>query len=263
MECSEPGTRIRRPRKRDASYDVRMAERPVSARVAELVAHHQALHDPQREPRNRLPWLRELRRWQAQRLRTSFARFLADPDQRPAAEFFLTDVYGDHDFARRDADIAKVMPMMARLLPATLLETIAAGIELGALTHALDLDMAEALQTLAPRRKKLDDELYAEAYRSVADPARRKRQIELIGRVGQGLAKAVGTAGVAMLLRLSRGPARAAGLSELQGFLERGFSSFGDLDDPSGFIDEIVADESRVSKRLFKGDPDPFRTDDD
>ena len=29
--------------------------------------------------------------------------------------FFLTDVYGDHDFSRRDANVAKVMPMMQRL----------------------------------------------------------------------------------------------------------------------------------------------------
>jgi hypothetical protein len=235
-----------------------MAQRPAATRLASLVAAHQALHDADREPRNRLPWLRELRRWQAQRLRISFARFLADPAQRPAAEFFLSDVYGDHDFARRDADIAKVMPMMQRLLPATLLDTIAAGIELGTLTHALDLDMAQTLQRLAPRRKRLDAELYASAYREVGQQERRARQIELIGRVGNGLARAVKTGGVATLLRLARGPARAAGLSELQGFLERGFSSFGLLADPAGFIDEIVADERDVSRRLFAGVPDPF-----
>lgn len=246
-----------------AAYHGGMAARSASSRIAELIAAHQALHDMDREPRNALPWLRELRRWQAQRLRISFARFLADPLQRPAAEFFLSDVYGDHDFARRDADIARVMPMMQRLLPATLLDTIAAGIELGTLTHALDLEMADALQRLAPRRKRLDAQLYAQAYEAVGLKDKRERQIELIGQVGNGLARAVGTGGVSTLLRLARGPARAAGLSELQGFLERGFGSFGLLDDPAGFIDEIVADERRVSRRLFAADPDPFRTDDD
>lgn len=235
-------------------------QRPAAARLAELVAAHQALHDVDREPRNALPWLRELRRWQAQRLRGSFARFLADPSQRPAAEFFLSDVYGDHDFARRDADIARVMPMMQRLLPASLLDTIAAGIELGTLTHALDLEMAETLQALAPRRKRLDAPLYAQAYLAVGRKPQRARQIELIGQVGNGLARAVKTGGVSTLLRLARGPARAAGLSELQGFLERGFGAFGLLEDPGGFIDGIVADERRVSRRLFADDPDPFGT---
>lgn len=241
------------------AYDRRMADDSAASRIAALVANHQRLHDPDQEPRNRLPWLRELRRWQAQRLRESFARFLQDPAQRPAAEFFLSDVYGDQDFAQRDADIARVMPMMQRLLPESLLDTIAAGIELGTLTHALDLDVAEALQGLASRRKRLDAELYARAYRDVGDQARRKRQIALIGKVGRGLARAVSTGGVALLLRISRGPARAAGLSALQGFLERGFDAFGQLQDANGFIEAIVADEAAVSRRLFAEDPDPFR----
>lgn len=236
-----------------------MPSRSSSARIAGLLSLHQALHDPEREPRNRLPWLRELRRWQAARLRASFARFLQDPAQRPAAEFFLSDVYGDHDFARRDADIARVLPTMQRLLPGFLLETVAAGIELGALTHALDLEVGEALGRIAPRRRRLDAALYAEAYREAGDPKRRGRQIELIGEVGAGLATALRTPGVAMLLRLSRGPARAAGLSELQGFLERGFAAFGALGDAEAFIGGIVADERAVSRRLFAGDPDPFR----
>lgn len=239
-------------------YHVPMPEMPLATRIVELIERHRQLNDPVREPRNGLDWLPVLRRWQAERLRASFAGFLEDPGQRPAAEFLLTDIYGDRDFTQRDADIARVMPMMQRLLPAPLLETIAAGIELGALTHALDLDMAAVLERLAPRRRVLDAALYAQAYREVGGKARRDRQIALIGQVGRGLGSALRTHGVATLLRLARGPARAAGLSELQGFLERGFEAFAALDDPVGFIDGIVADERRVSRRLFAGDPDPF-----
>ena len=235
-----------------------MPGKPLAARIVDLIERHRQLNDPVREPRNDSDWLPELRRWQAERLRSSFAGFLEDPGQRPAAEFFLTDIYGDRDFTQRDADIARVMPMMQRLLPAPLLETIAAGIELGALTHALDLDMAEALGRLAPRRRVLDAALYAQAYREVGGKARRDRQIALIGQVGRGLGSALRAHGVATLLRFARGPARAAGLAELQGFLERGFAAFGALDDPVGFIDGIVADERRVARRLFAGDPDPF-----
>jgi hypothetical protein len=228
-------------------------------RLAAQLALHQALHDPAREPRNRLRWLPELRRWQAARLRRSFAHFLQDPGRRPAAEFFLTDVYGDHDFTRRDADIARVLPMMRRLLPQALLDTVADAIELGALTHALDLDMAESLEALAPRRRRLDDALYAEAYRKVGGPARRKRQVALIGRVGRGFGAALRMRGVAALLAFSRGPAKLAGLTELQAFLERGFAAFESLGDVEGFIAEIERDEAAVSQRLFGGDPDPFR----
>ena len=231
---------------------------PLIERLGRRLTWHQALHDPRREPRNRLRWLPLLRQWQATRLEHDFRHFLHDPQREAAARFFLTDVYGDHDFSRRDANVAKVLPMMQRLLPAAVLGTVADGIELGALTHALDLRMAEALQQLAPERRQLDAELYAKAYRQVGHVRLRGHQIDLISAVGQGLARAVRTPGVSLLLRLSRGPAKASGLSELQGFLERGFSAFAALGDGKAFLQDIEASEREVARRLFAGDPDPF-----
>ena len=64
----------------------------------------------------------------------------------------------------------------------------------------------------------------------------RRHQIDLIAEVGVGLARAVKTPGVATLLKLSRGPARATGLGELQGFLERGFAAFAALGDGKAFV---------------------------
>ena len=229
-----------------------------SDRLGRELARHQALHDPAREPRNALPWLPELRRWQAGRLQRSFDHFLHDPRRAPAAGFFLSDVYGDRDFRRRDADIARVIPMMRRLLPARLLVTVADAIELGALTQELDLGMAQALADIAPRRRRLDTPLYGRAYRELGRAQARERQIALIGAVGRGFARALHMPGVAKLLALSRGPARLAGLAELQGFLERGFAAFESLDDPDAFVAEIERDERRASARLFAGDPDPF-----
>lgn len=232
---------------------------PLIDRLGRRLAWHQALHDAALEPRNNLRWLPILRQWQAKRLEESFEHFLYDPQRRAAALFFLTDVYGDHDFSRRDANVAKVLPMMQRLLPAAVLGTVADGIELGAVTHALDLRMAEALQRLAPTRKRLDAALYAKAYREVGHARLRNHQIDLISSVGLGLAKAVRTPGVAMLLRLSRGPAKASGLGELQGFLERGFAAFSAMGDGKAFVNDIEDSERQVTQRLFAGDPDPFR----
>lgn len=230
-------------------------------RVARRLAWHQAVHDPAREPRNRLRWLKALQAWQAARLQRGFAGFLDDPARRPAAEFFLTDMYGDHDFNRRDTDLAKVMPTMQALLPSVLLATVSNGIELGALTHALDLRMAEVLHRLAPRRRKLDDALYARAYREVGHPRLRARQIALIDEVGRGLAAALRTPGVGTLLKVSRLPAKATGLSELQAFLERGFAAFAELGDPAEFLAEIRKNETRAMQRLFAGHPEPFAAD--
>jgi hypothetical protein len=228
-------------------------------RITRLLARHEAVHDPEVEPRNRLPWLPELRRWQTVRLKVSFEHFLDDPERSPAARFFLTDVYGDKDFSRRDADVARVLPMMQRLLPSGLLAAVADAIELGLLTQAFDLRVAAVLQRLAPRRRRLDAGLYAQAYREAGLPRLRSHQIALIVRAGEGLARALGVPGVKTLLKLSRGPARAAGLVELQAFLERGVAAFAALGDVHGFITEIEHGERVVSQRLFTGDPDPFR----
>lgn len=228
-------------------------------RLARRLAWHQRLYDPARERRNASRWLKPLQAWQAQRLQASFAGFLGDPERRPAAQFFLTDLYGEHDFSRRDADIARVIPMMQKLLPAALLKTVADGIELAALTHALDLRMAEALQqALAGRRRGIDAAAYAGAYRTVGHPRLRARQIALIDEVGQGLWSALRMHGVGALLKISRMPARAMGFGELQGFLERGFEAFGKLGDAKPFLADIRDSETRVMQRLFAGDPDPF-----
>lgn len=231
-----------------------MARRPdpkrqLEQRIERRLACHRALHDPIREPRNALPWLPLLRRWQAARLERDFAHFLADRRTRPAAEFFLTDLYGDHDFSRRDADLARVLPMMQRLLPAALLEVLADAIELGALTHALDLRMSQVLHRLAPAGGDLDGILYAAAYRKVGLRRLRERQIALVEAVGYGLASGLRMPGVLALLKLSRGPAHAAGLSELQGFLERGAAAFTALPDIAAFIAEIARCERERAAR--------------
>lgn len=234
---------------------------PLLDRLGKRLQCHQALHDATLEPRNTLRWLPLLRQWQARRLEDSFEHFLHDPQRRAAAMFFLSDVYGDHDFSRRDANVAKVLPMMQRLLPGAVLGTIADGIELGALTHALDLRMAEALHKIAPKRSRIDATLYGKAYRQVGHARMREHQIDLISGVGVGLSRAVRTPGVAIMLRLSRGPAKAGGLGELQGFLERGFNAFSALGDGKAFVADIESSERRVARRLFSEHPDPFGDD--
>lgn len=224
--------------------------------VQRRVQWHRALHDPLRQPLNTSPWLAEVRRWQAQRLATSFSDLLADQHTRPAATFFLSDLYADRDFTRRDQSIATVVPLMARWLPASLLRALGEAVTLGALSHALDLRVVRAL--CAQKLSELDPQRYASAYRSAGCPRLRGYQIDLIVAVGQTLDRAVHKRGVSGLLRASRVPARLAGVVPLQQFLERGFSAFAALDGASDFLHTIATRERAVSRRLFAGDPQPF-----
>ena len=235
-----------------------MSSPALRQRIARRLAWQQRLHDAKLEPRNRLPTLPLVREWQSRRLATSFAGFLADPRTRPAAEFFLSDLYGDRDFSGRDRDVARIMPLMSRLLPESLLAAAADAIELATISHALDLRMAAALAKRPRPAAPITLADYGRAYRETGHRRLRERQIELIGHVGRILDAAVHKHGVFRLLRASRLPARAAGLAELQGFLERGFAAFGELGGADDFLDAIAAGERESSRRLFAGEKDPF-----
>jgi hypothetical protein len=228
------------------------------ASVLHRLACQRALHDPVLEPRNRDPRLPELRRWQMQRLAASFKRFLEDPVSRPAAEFFLSDLYGDHDFSGRDNDVARILPLMTRILPVHMIATTGDALALSALSHAFDLRMAEALSRMLDVRQAIDACSYAEAYRMVGHARLRREQIVLIERIGAALDAAVHAPTLWRLLQLSRLPAKLAGLGALQSFLERGFGAFRVLGGADDFVGTIVAQEIEVSRRLLAGDPDPF-----
>lgn len=203
-----------------------------------------------------LPALGVLRRWQSDRLRTSFAHILENPKMRPAGEFFLTDLYADKDFSARDRDAAKILPMMAMILPHSLLKAAVDTIELAVLSHAFDLAMANAIRL--NKKGDIDLQQYIEAYREVGCPRLRRHQIDLIIRVGKNLDAAVQKHGVYKLLKASRTPARMAGLQELQGFLERGFEAFAHLEGADEFLEMVAKSEYGISRRLFAGHKNPF-----
>jgi hypothetical protein len=227
-------------------------------RLARRLAWQRAAHDPVRDPRNLLPQLSLLRQWQSKRLAGSFADFLADPHMHPAAEFFLSDLYGDKDFSARDRDAARILPLMSRLLPDALLRAATEAIELAVLSHVLDLRVAAALARRPKPLAPITMADYARAYRAGRYRRLRRHQIALVLKVGHALDLAVKKHGVYKLLRASRIPAQLAGLSELQAFLERGFTAFDALGGAHPFLSEVSSRELAVSERLFGGHPDPF-----
>lgn len=198
--------------------------------------------------------LRELRHWQSERLAASFAHFLEDAKKRPAAAFFLSDLYGEIDFKQRDDEAAKILPRMTRLLPDNLLHAAVDAIELSALSHALDMRMAQELQ----KDDALSQVEYQRVYRKVGLPRLRKRQIDLVQQIGYRLDAVVQKHGVAKLLAASRLPARLLGLQHLQSFLERGFTAFHHLGGANAFLAEIHQQESVIAARLQRGVSNPF-----
>lgn len=230
----------------------------LQSRLARRLRWQKQAHDMEKSDPVLARHLPGLRAWQSQRLATSFAHFMDDPAKRLAAEFFLSDLYGDADFMQRDEEAAKILPKMARILPATLLQAAVDSIELSVLSHALDMRMARTLADIGVKPGAIDSSQYQRVYRKVGLRRLRARQIKLVLDVGGRLDAVIKMHGVGKLLAASRLPARMLRLSHLQGFLERGFTAFNRLGGAEAFLMEIYRQETRIAERLQDGSPRPF-----
>lgn len=235
-----------------------MSLQHLQARLARRLRWQKQAHELERSDPVLAKHLPGLRAWQSQRLASSFAHFREDPAKRLAAEFFLSDLYGDADFMQRDEEAAKILPKMARILPATLLQAAVDSIELSVLSHALDIRMARVLAGTGVKPDGIDTDGYQLAYRKTGLRRLRARQIDLVLDVGQRLDSVIKMHGIGKLLAASRLPARMLGLAHLQGFLERGFTAFHQLGGAEAFLAEIHQQESCIAERLRNGSRNPF-----
>lgn len=191
---------------------------------------------------------RAVKAYQHARFAATYADMLADARYGPAANFFLNDLYGPHDFTERDGQFARIVPGLVRLFPADIVQTVAELAELHALSEQLDGEMARLLPGT-----EIDQLSYGQAWRTVGRPVDRERQIQLMLGVGQALDRFTRKPLLRHSLRLMRGPAAAAGLGALQRFLESGFDTFREMRGATGLLDTIAQRERELAARLFAG----------
>jgi hypothetical protein len=235
-----------------------MDARRLQLQLANRLCWQKHAHELERSDKTLKAYLPTLRKWQTRRLESSFTRFLDNPGTRPAAEFFLSDLYGEADFMKRDEEAAKILPKMAKILPLNLLQAAIDAIELSVLSHALDMRMARSLAGQIKPGDALSERIYRNAYQDVGYPRLRRRQVDLVMDVGARLDAVVQKHGISRLLAASRLPARMLGLGHLQSFLERGFGAFSHLGGASYFLNEIHRQETAISRRLMSGAENPF-----
>lgn len=191
-----------------------------------------------------------LKACQQQRFAHTYADVLASARYGAAARFFLEELYGPGDFTRRDAQFSRVVPALVRLFPKAVVQTVAALTELHALTESLDTAMATQ-STVADWTPTL----YLRAWQQTGRTADREAQIALTIAVATELDALTRKPLLRKTLHLMRGPARAAGLAELQGFLESGFDTFAAMGGAEDFIAWVATRERAFAATLFSADP--------
>lgn len=187
-----------------------------------------------------------IKQYQHGRFGRTYADLLATPRYGGSASFFLDELYGPTDFTKRDTQFARVVPGLVRLFPQELVHTVQSLAELHDLSETLDTAMARAV---APG--PLDDASYKAAWQAVGRPADREMQITHIVRVGDALDAYTRNPLLRHSLRLMRGPARLAGVGELQKFLEAGFDTFRAMRGAEEFLAIVQQREQAFARDLF------------
>lgn len=187
--------------------------------------------------------------YQQRRFARTHADLLRDARHGAAARFFLNDLYGPQDFAERDAQFARVVPVLVRMFPHDLVETVLRLATLHALTENLDSEMATRLPAVPPVAAG-----YVQAWQATGRREERLQQIDLVLSIGRQLDSATRNRLLRQTLKLMRAPARAAGLSALQTFLERGFDTFAAMQGAQNFLTLIQQRERALVDRLFEPD---------
>jgi len=224
------------------------------AALAHALAHVRQHHAERAADPRLARALAELGDWQARRLKLTYADLERMPRYAAAIAFFETDLYGGGDFAQRDADLARVVPAMRRLMPEHVIATVATAIELAALSQQLDRAMVDALRSTSA----LTVRDYCAAYRAVGRFDVRLRQIDLTGDIGAALDRMVGKSMIRAALTMMRKPARLAGLATLQDFLERGFAAFSQMRGATEFLATIRQRETAIHDAIAGGSDAPF-----
>lgn len=199
--------------------------------------------------------LDELAAWQSLRLARTYDDLAADPRYSEAVVFFQTDLYGGSDFAQRDTDVARVVPVMVRMLPERVIGSVAMAMELNGLSQELDRELVAGLPRQGREFTVAD---YCNAFRRMGRRDDRMRQVALIGEIGGALDGFVRRPFIHAALVMMRQPARLAGLGVLHDFLERGFDAFRRMGGADHFLATIAARETALIDRIFAGDVAPF-----
>ncbi|MBP6851163.1 MAG: hypothetical protein KA164_06140 [Rhodoferax sp.] len=203
--------------------------------------------------------LETLKGFQSRRFAATYADLAADQVHGPATAFFLEELYGGRDYPERDGQFARVARTLEQTFPADVLATAVEVAQLHALSEELDHAMAQAwLARMGDRLRPgalLDAATYVALWRSVGRREDRLWQLQTVLALGQTLSRLTRKKALGWMLRMMHGPAKAAGLADLQRFLSLGFDTFGLMATQPGaavvFLDTIGQREAAWIKALF------------
>lgn len=172
------------------------------------------------------------------------------PGYEQAVNFVITDLSGTA-IASRDRDLARVEPLMSRVLPNKALESLALAMELNSRVLGINIEIARCLAEDIDAGRPVSERSYCRASRQVASFADCRELIRLTRRAGESLDRFARAPMVHSLLRSMALPAKAAGLGDLHAFLDKGLRTFVGVRDIDRFLDVMEERMTAVFFRVF------------
>ena len=210
------------------------AERLWRYTAASNAAHEQYLSDPE--------LLREYEQfldWQINYQLQFYADFRDDPGWAEAIQFIVSDLNGT-DISTRDADMARIVPVMVRLLPDRGTAALASAMKLNARVLDFNLETCRHLAGQADWDASISERDYCTAFRHSMTLDQCLRLIDLTIDLGQSLKRLVRSPMIGMTMRAMHYPAHAAGFGAMQDFLEKGYTTFQAIDDIDDFLERFA-----------------------
>jgi hypothetical protein len=192
-----------------------------------------------------------VKQYQSARFSRTYADLLADTRYAQAARFFLNELYGPQEFAARDAQFARIVPALVRIFPVEIVGTVRTLAQLHALSESLDSRMGRHWLAAATGVPAMTAGDYIAAWRATGEREGRAQQIDLTMQIGRALDHYTRKPLLRGALHMMRRPAQAAGLGELQHFLECGFDTFGQMRGAGEFLDIVRQREAALAEALF------------
>jgi hypothetical protein len=186
--------------------------------------------------------------WQVAYSLPFYDEFLHDPETAAAVEFVISDLIGT-GVSARDADLARVVPVMVRLLPARALQALASAMELNYRAISINVDICQALASQIDAGTGIAEREYCAAFRQATSLDECQELIRLTIDLGHSLKRLVRSSALGMTLRGMHHPAHAAGFGAMQDFLEKGYTTFHAIDDVDVFLGRFEVRMSEVFAR--------------
>ncbi len=188
--------------------------------------------------------------WQTDYMLPNYEDLRASEHYSSAVGFVVSDLTGI-GVSQRDHDIARVVPMMSRMLPEKVLGTLAAAMRLNARVLGINLSICRALYAERTVDAVISEADYCIACRQASSLDEYLELVRLIEEVGRNLDRVIRIPMIGVTLKTMRAPARLAGFGALQIFLEKGYTAFVALDDVDQFLKHITLRMTEVFTRIM------------